>query len=180
MKRNASRTMVALVTAAGIAMAGAACSSSHSSSKGSTGPASSADGVADGKPLDPNAAVTITIDGAPGADQAANKATYADDLQAFKILYPNVTVNAKPYVGQVEDPAQFTASLKAHNETNAFHAYFTDKSQVLDSGDAADISAYVNDQTRPGLVAAAARRSSRTCRTAARPTRCRSTTTPRA
>ena len=151
MKRNASRTLVALVTAAGIAMAGAACSSSSSSTKGSTGSNNAADGVADGKPLDPGATVTITIDGAPGADQAANKATYADDLQAFKILYPNVTVNAKPYVGQVEDPAQFTASLKAHNETNAFHAYFTDKNQVLDSGDAMDISAYVNDQTVPGF-----------------------------
>jgi ABC-type glycerol-3-phosphate transport system substrate-binding protein len=150
MQRNASRTMVALVTAAGIAMAGAACSSSSSSGKGSSGSANAAGGVADGKPLDPNATVTITIDGAPGADQAANKATYADDLQAFKILYPNVTVNAKPYVGQVEDPPQFTASLKAHNETNAFHAYFTDKNQVLDSGDVADISAYVNDQTVPG------------------------------
>ena len=150
MKRNASRTMVALVTAAGIAMAGAACSSSSSKGSPAKGSGNAADGVADGKPLDPNATVTITIDGAPGADQAANKASYADDLQAFKILYPNVTVNAKPYVGQVEDPAQFTASLKAKNETNAFHAYFTDKNQVLDSGDVTDISAYVNDQTVPG------------------------------
>jgi ABC-type glycerol-3-phosphate transport system substrate-binding protein len=152
MRHNASRTVVALVTAAGIATAGAACSSS--SSKGSSGNSNagnSAGGVADGKPLDPNATVTITIDGAPGADQAANKATYADDLQAFKIMYPNVTINAKPYVGQVEDPPQFTAALKAHNETGAFHAYFTDKNQVLDSGDAIDISAYVNDQTLPGF-----------------------------
>jgi ABC-type glycerol-3-phosphate transport system substrate-binding protein len=155
MKRNGSRTVVALVVAAGIAVTGAACSSSASSSKGADGGAkgngSSADGVADGKPLDPSATVTISIDGAPGADQAANKATYADDLQAFKILYPNVTVNAKPYVGQVEDPPQFTAMLKAHNETGAFHAYFTDKNQVLDSGDAIDVSAYVNDQTLPGF-----------------------------
>ena len=154
MKRNGSRMVVALVVAAGIAVTGTACSSSSSKggdsgSKGSGNAA--ADGVADGKPLDPSATVTITIDAAPGADQAANKATYADDLQAFKILYPNVTVNAKPYVGQIEDPPQFTAMLKAHNETGAFHAYFTDKNQVLDSGDAMDISAYVNDQTVPGF-----------------------------
>jgi ABC-type glycerol-3-phosphate transport system substrate-binding protein len=132
-------------------MAGAACSSSSSKGGSSkSGTTNAADGVADGKPLDPNATVTINIDGAPGADQPALKATYADDLQAFKILYPNVTINAKPYVGQVEDPPQFTATLKAHNETQAFHAYFTDKNQVLDSGDVADISAYLNDQTVPG------------------------------
>ncbi|WP_194899000.1 extracellular solute-binding protein [Catenulispora pinisilvae] len=150
MKRNASRTMVALVTAAGIAMAGAACSSSSSKGSSTKGSTNSADGVADGKPLDPNATVTISIDGAPGADQAVNKSAYADDLAAFKILYPNVTVDAKPYVGQVEVAAQFTAQLKAHNETGAFHAYFTDKNQVLDSNDETDISSYINDQTVPG------------------------------
>ena len=150
MKHNGSRKVVALLTATGIALVGAACSSS-TSSKSKSGSTNAADGVADGKPLDPNATVTISIDAAPGADQAANKATYADDLQAFKILYPNVTINAKPYVGQVEVPEQFTAALKAHSETEAFHAYFTDKAQVLDSGDAIDISAYVNDQTLPGF-----------------------------
>ena len=141
------RKATAFALAAVIGLGAAACSSGKSDGGSKAG---AADGVADGKPLDPAAAVTITIDGAPGADQAANKASYADDLQSFKLLYPNVTVNAKPYVGQVEDPPQFTAALKAHSETGAFHAYFTDKAQVLDSGDAIDITEYVNDQTVPG------------------------------
>jgi ABC-type glycerol-3-phosphate transport system substrate-binding protein len=142
------RKATAFTLVAVIGLATAACSSSASKG-GSTG--NPADGVADGKPLDPNATVTISIDGAPGADQALNKATYADDVANFKILYPNVTIDPKPYVGQVEDPSQFTAALKAHGETGAFHAYFTDKGQVLDSGDAVDITKYVNDQTVPGF-----------------------------
>jgi ABC-type glycerol-3-phosphate transport system substrate-binding protein len=139
-------TTFALVAVIGLGAAACSSSKSNPAAKGSP-----ADGVADGKPLDPNATVTISIDGAPGADQAANKASYADDLQSFKLLYPNVTINPRPYVGQVEDPPQFTAALKAHSETGAFHAYFTDKAQVLDSGDAVDISKYVNDQTLPGF-----------------------------
>ncbi len=119
--------------------------------RSSTG--NSAGGVADGKPLDPNATATISIDCAPGADQAAGKADYADDIALFKTEYPNVTINAKPYVGQCEVPAQQTAEYKAHDETGAFHAYFTDQASTLNSGDAVDISAYVNDRTLPGFSA---------------------------
>lgn len=129
-----------------LVLGASACSSSAGKGDASGG----AGGVADGKPLDPSVPVTISIDCAPGADQAALKAAYADDLQLFKVQYPNVTINNKPYVGQCEDPSQFTAQLKAHSETDAFHTYFTDKQAVLDSGDAIDITKYVNDQTVPG------------------------------
>ncbi|MEY9873112.1 ABC-type glycerol-3-phosphate transport system substrate-binding protein [Streptacidiphilus sp. MAP12-33] len=147
MMLNRSRKMAAIALAAGLCLGTAACGSSGSS--GNTGN-SSTDGVADGKPLDPNAKVTISIDCAPGADQAAGKANYEDDLALFKVKYPNVTIDAKPYVGQCEVPAQQTAEYKAHDETGAFHAYFTDQGQTLNSGDAVDISQYVNDATVPG------------------------------
>jgi ABC-type glycerol-3-phosphate transport system substrate-binding protein len=147
MKLNSSRRLAAAALAAGMLLGTAACGSSGSSGK----PAgNAADGVADGKPLDPAATVTISVDCAPGADQAAGKANYADDIALFKVKYPNVTINAKPYVGQCEVPAQQTAEYKAHDETGAFHAYFTDREQTLNSGDAVDISAYVNDTTLPG------------------------------
>ncbi|MFE0459118.1 ABC transporter substrate-binding protein [Kitasatospora sp. NPDC058965] len=147
MNQNASRRFAAVALAAGMLLGTAACGSSSSSGKPS---GNAADGVADGKPLDPNATVTISIDCAPGADQAAGKANYADDIALFKVKYPNVTINAKPYVGQCEVPAQQTAEYKAHDETGAFHAYFTDREQTLNSADAVDISGYVNDQTVPG------------------------------
>jgi ABC-type glycerol-3-phosphate transport system substrate-binding protein len=41
--------------------------------------------------------------------------------------------------------------LKGKTETNAFYAYFTDQNQVLNSGQAADITAYVNPRTVPGI-----------------------------
>ncbi|WP_344557685.1 ABC transporter substrate-binding protein [Kitasatospora saccharophila] len=146
MKLNRSSRMAAVALAAGMLLSTAACSSGSSGGK-----TDAAAGVADGKPLDPNATVTISIDCAPGADQAAGKANYADDLALFKTKYPNVTINAKPYVGQCEVPAQQTAQYKAHNETGAFHAYFTDRDATLNSGDAEDITKYVNDETLPGF-----------------------------
>ena len=48
-------------------------------------------------------------------------------------------------------PATFTAALKAGTEPNVFYTYFTDKNQVLDAGQAADITSYVNTTTVPNL-----------------------------
>jgi ABC-type glycerol-3-phosphate transport system substrate-binding protein len=41
--------------------------------------------------------------------------------------------------------------LRAGNEPNVFYTYFTDKNQVLDAGQAADITPYVNPNTVPNL-----------------------------
>ena len=41
--------------------------------------------------------------------------------------------------------------LRAGNEPNVFYTYFTDKNQVLDAGQAADITSYVNSKTVPAL-----------------------------
>lgn len=147
MSARPTRTIAAIALVASLGVGAAACSSSKSSgSTGSTG--SSADGTNDGKALDPNAKVTISIDCAPASDQPGPQAQYNDDLATFKVKYPNVTINPLPKT-KCEDPAPFTAMLKAHSETNAFYAYFTDKAQVLDSGDALDITNYVNAQTVP-------------------------------
>jgi ABC-type glycerol-3-phosphate transport system substrate-binding protein len=143
MSPRPTRKAVAIAIAACIGLSAAACSSS-----GSSGGGDQSGGVADGKPLDPNVKVTVSIDCAPASDQPGQQAQYNDDLATFKIKYPNVTINPLPKT-KCEDPAPFTAMLKAHSETDAFYAYFTDKNQVLDSGDAVDISKYVNDQTVP-------------------------------
>jgi ABC-type glycerol-3-phosphate transport system substrate-binding protein len=41
--------------------------------------------------------------------------------------------------------------LRAGNEPNLFYTYFTDRNQVLDAGQAADITSYVNAKTVPTL-----------------------------
>jgi ABC-type glycerol-3-phosphate transport system substrate-binding protein len=144
MSTRQKRKVAALAFAAAVALSAAACSSSGGKTT------SSADGTADGTPLDPNATVTISIDCAPASDQPGLQAQYNDDLATFKVKYPHVTVNPLPKT-KCEDPAPFTAMLKGKTETNAFYAYFTDQNQVLNSGQAADISAYVNPTTVPGI-----------------------------
>ncbi len=147
MSARHGRRAAAIAFAAAVALSAAACSSS---SGGGSGGGGSADGTADGKPLDPNATVTISIDCAPASDQPGLQAQYNDDLATFKVKYPHVTVNPLPKT-KCEDPAPFTAMLKGKTETDAFYAYFTDQNQVLNSGQAADITSYVNPQTVPGI-----------------------------
>jgi ABC-type glycerol-3-phosphate transport system substrate-binding protein len=146
MSARQKRKLAAVAFAAAVALSAAACSSG-SPSTGAAG--SSADGTADGKPLDPGASVTVSIDCAPASDQPGLQAQYNDDLATFKVKYPNVTIHPLPKT-QCEVPAQFTAMLKGQTETNAFYAYFTDQDQVLNSGQAADVTQYVNAQTVPG------------------------------
>ena len=147
MSTRHKRKVAAFAFAAAVALSAAACSSSSSGTSSNN----SADGTADGKPLDPNATVTISIDCAPASDQPGLQAQYNDDLATFKVKYPHVTINPLPKT-KCEDPAPFTAMLKAHSETSAFYAYFTDQNQVLNSGDEADITSYLNAQTVPGFA----------------------------
>ena len=144
------RKTATLVLVAGISLGGAAACSSSKPATGDSATPGAAGGVADGKPLDPNATVTLSIDCAPASDQPGQHGSYADDMATFKSMYPNVTILAVPKT-KCEDPAPFTAMLKGKSETNVFYSYFTDKQQVLDSGQAADISKYVNSDTVPAF-----------------------------
>lgn len=137
---------VALATVA-VAMAVAVAACGGSSAKKSD----AGSGVAPFNPvLDKNAKVTISIDCAPAANKPVEATQWADDVTAFRQIYPNVTINGKPMT-KCEDPAPFTAQLRGHTETDVFYTYFTDKNQVLDSGEAADITKYVTPQTVPAL-----------------------------
>lgn len=149
MSARHKRKAAAVAFAAVVALSAAACSS-NSSSNSNTGGGSSAGGVADGKPLDPSTTVTISIDCAPASDQPGLQKQYNDDITAFNAKYPHVTIKPLPKT-KCEDPAPFTAELKGHTETDAFYAYFTDQNQVLNSGEEADITSYVNPQTVPGI-----------------------------
>ncbi|HEV2345015.1 MAG TPA: ABC transporter substrate-binding protein [Actinocrinis sp.] len=147
MSARQKRKVAAVAFAAAVALSAAACSSGS----GSNSSSNSSDGVADGKPLDPSATVTISVDCAPASDQPGLQAQYNDDLATFRVKYPHVTINPLPKT-KCEDPAPFTAMLKGHTETNAFYAYFTDQNQVLNSGEAADVTQYINAQTVPGFA----------------------------
>ena len=131
---------VVAVAVAGLVLAAAACSSnSASSNTGANG-----SGGSGGK-------VTISIDCAPpAAQQPVQHKEWLEDIALFEKANPSITVNSV-YNYPCEQPPSFTAMLRAGNESDIFYTYFTDLPQVLLSGQAADITSYVNAKTVPTL-----------------------------
>jgi ABC-type glycerol-3-phosphate transport system substrate-binding protein len=123
---------VSVVAALGLA-AVAACSSS-SSTPGTT--------AASG------GHVTISIDCAPPSTAPVQHKEWEEDVATFEKQNPNITVDSI-YTSPCEVPATFTAMLDAGTEPNVFYTYFTDLDQVLDAGQAADITSYINSSTVP-------------------------------
>jgi ABC-type glycerol-3-phosphate transport system substrate-binding protein len=125
--------MTSVGAVAALGLAAAACSSSPSA--GSSG----------------GGHVTISVNCEPPPTAVAQHKEWIEDVAAFEKANPTITIKSVTYTGQCEVPAQFTATLKAGTETNLFYAYFTDLHQVLDAGQAADITSYVNKTTVPTL-----------------------------
>jgi ABC-type glycerol-3-phosphate transport system substrate-binding protein len=137
MRAERYRLVAAAAAAAGLVLTAAACSSSNSSS----GAAASGGG---GK-------VTISINCAPpAAQQPVQHKEWLDDVAIFEKANPNITINSV-YNYPCEQPATFTAMLRGGTEPDIFYSYFTDLPQVLLSGQAADITQYVNAKTVPTL-----------------------------
>src|ERR1700730_15055148 len=128
------RKMAGITVVAALGLAAAACSRSPAAigSNGSGGH------------------VTISVDCAPPASAPQQHKEWNEDVALFQKQNPNITVNSI-YENPCEVPASFTAMLRAGNEPNVFYTYFTDKNQVLDAGQAADITKYVNSSTVPAL-----------------------------
>jgi ABC-type glycerol-3-phosphate transport system substrate-binding protein len=143
MKPLRYRKFVAVSMAVGIGLLGAACGSDKDGGSDSTA-------AGDGAPLDKNAKVTISVDCMPPTSKAAERKEWMADIEAFKQLYPNVTVNGKDGF-PCEEPAKFTATLKAGTQADVFYSYFTDKDQILDAGQAEEITKYVNTASVPAL-----------------------------
>jgi len=127
-------TAVSVTAAFGLAAIAACSSSGTNSTTASSG----------GK-------VSFSIDCAPPTTSPIQHKAWLQDVALFEKANPNITVNSV-YVaagGQCEVAANFTAMIDAGTETNVFYSYFTDLDQVLLSGQAADITPYVNTTTVP-------------------------------
>ncbi|MGD0065678.1 MAG: extracellular solute-binding protein [Streptosporangiaceae bacterium] len=94
--------------------------------------------------------VTISVDCAPPASSPEQHKEWNEDVALFEKQNPTITINSV-YENPCEVPASFTAMLDAGNEPNLFYTYFTDRNQVLDAGQAADITPYVTTKTVPDL-----------------------------
>jgi multiple sugar transport system substrate-binding protein len=129
MKKIGSKRHAAV---AGLAVIGAismaACSSGGSGS--SSGGSSSSGGH-----------VTITVGCEPPKTQAAQRKFFVQDIALFEKANPTVTVKGDD-TNPCDDPSTFDAKLASGKMDNVFYTYFTDAANVINSGQAADISKY--------------------------------------
>lgn len=128
------RKAVAAALAAGLGLGLAACSTKSSDDSGSKS--------AGGK-------VTISVDCQPDNSQKDLQKNWNDDVAAFEQQNPNITIKSVSVGQQCDNPPDFTARLTGGTETDVFYAYMTDVQQVLDSGQAMDISQYATKDNIP-------------------------------
>jgi ABC-type glycerol-3-phosphate transport system substrate-binding protein len=100
---------------------------------------------------DANAKTTIVVDCPPLKTDNGGKSLdhWNADIAAFQKEHPNITVKSISVGSQCDNPPDFTARLQGGTEADVFYGYMTDLNQVLDSGQAEDITAYVNSSTVP-------------------------------
>jgi ABC-type glycerol-3-phosphate transport system substrate-binding protein len=91
--------------------------------------------------------VAITVDCQPVAAQAELLKNWNDDVAAFEKDHPNIDIKSVSVGTQCNNPPDFTARLQGGTTTDVFYAYMTDQQQVLDSGQAMDITQYVSKET---------------------------------
>ncbi|MFJ8686636.1 ABC transporter substrate-binding protein [Micromonospora wenchangensis] len=125
------RKVAALTLAAGLGLSPAACSTKSDDS-----------GAAGGK-------VTITVDCQPVGAQKELLKNWNDDVAAFQQQNPDIVVRSVSVGEQCNNPPDFTARLAGGTVTDVFYGYMTDLAQVLDSGQAMDITDYVGKDTIP-------------------------------
>ncbi|MEU6736977.1 sugar ABC transporter substrate-binding protein [Streptomyces physcomitrii] len=121
---RARRTRVSLVATA-LALSGlAACS-------GSGG------GAADGK-------VHLTVNCRPQASAKIDHRRFGEDLAAFEKQHPDIDITAHDAF-PCQDPKTFDAKLAGGQMEDVFYTYFTDTRHVVDIGQAADLTPYVEE-----------------------------------
>ena len=127
------RGVVAVAAAAVVAGSGLAACSTKSDDKGSS---------SSGK-------VTITVDCQPVGSQAELLANWNADVKAFEKDNPNITIKSVSVGAQCNNPPDFTARLAGGTVTDVFYGYMTDLQQVIDSGQAQEITQYANKDNIP-------------------------------
>ncbi|WP_037906356.1 ABC transporter substrate-binding protein [Actinacidiphila yeochonensis] len=150
MSRTGYRRLVAVALVAGIGLTGAACSNSKGGNSGGNSGGGKADKASASTPLDPKTKVTISVDCEPPVTKKAERKEWTEDVAAFNKIYPNVTIKSIDTY-PCEDTDKFTAQLQGKTEANVFYSYVTDLNQVLDAGQAADITPYVTATSVPNL-----------------------------
>jgi multiple sugar transport system substrate-binding protein len=127
------RKVVALALTAGLGFSLVACST-----KGS-----------DDSPKAAGGKTVITVDCQPDGSQKDLLANWNADVAEFEKQNPDITIKSVSVGQQCDNPPDFTARLTGGTMTDVFYGYMTDLQQVLDSGQAMDITQYVTKDTVP-------------------------------
>ncbi|MBU2662749.1 sugar ABC transporter substrate-binding protein [Actinoplanes bogorensis] len=127
------RKAAALALAAGLGISLAACSTKSNDDSGT----------------DVSGKVTITVDCQPVGAQKELLANWNADVEAFQKENPDITIKSVSVGEQCNNPPDFTARLAGGTMTDVFYGYMTDLQQVLDSGQAMDITSAVSKDTIP-------------------------------
>jgi multiple sugar transport system substrate-binding protein len=93
--------------------------------------------------------VTITVDCQPVGAQADLLRDWNADVEAFQKIHTNITIKSVSVGAQCNNPPDFTARLQGGTVTDVFYGYMTDMQQVIDSGQAMEITQHINKDTVP-------------------------------
>jgi multiple sugar transport system substrate-binding protein len=93
--------------------------------------------------------VTITVGCEPPKTQAAQRSFFVQDIALFEKANPNVTVIGDD-TNPCDDPTTFNAKLASGKLDNVFYTYFTDATNVISSGQSADIQKYASQVANLG------------------------------
>ncbi|ASW55943.1 ABC transporter substrate-binding protein [Plantactinospora sp. KBS50] len=125
------RKAAALALVAGLGLSLAACSTKSSGSNDAAGK------------------VTITVDCQPVGSQKELLQNWNEDVAEFQRQNPDIVIKSVSVGEQCNNPPDFTARLAGGTVTDVFYGYMTDLQQVLDSGQAMDVTEYVGKDTIP-------------------------------
>ncbi|WP_433530670.1 ABC transporter substrate-binding protein [Micromonospora sp. CA-263727] len=98
---------------------------------------------------DASGKVTITVDCQPVGAQKELLANWNEDVAEFQRQNSDIVIKSVSVGEQCNNPPDFTARLAGGTVTDVFYGYMTDLQQVLDSGQAMDISEYTTAETIP-------------------------------
>ncbi|RCG32798.1 extracellular solute-binding protein [Sphaerisporangium album] len=128
---------LAILLAAGLALGAAGCGGSDS---GSTPEATSSQGSA---APSGDAPVSFSIGCKPPKSNPKEAAQWDADVAAFQKLNPNITIDSKDAFPCIV-PETFQAKLAGGEMEDAFYVYYTDVQKIIASGQAADITPYLD------------------------------------
>jgi ABC-type glycerol-3-phosphate transport system substrate-binding protein len=121
---------ISLVAAVGLSLAACGSGSSAKSSNGKT---------------------TITVDCPPLKTSNGGKdlQNWNNDVVSFEKIHPDIEIKTISVGAQCDNPPDFAARLQGGTEADVFYGYMTDLNQVLDSGEAQDITKYIDSKSVP-------------------------------